>query len=145
MGPFLTALTNLAATPINGAMSYPLDGTPDALTLAQLPALVIVPELGGVSPGLEPSIFAAGEGVLVARVAHLLLVAPVAGGLGARGAFPALAAAIDDYLAAMAGDPLLGGALRAALQVEVRAGVVRYAGVDYHGATFTHTWRLCLD
>ncbi|NLF75409.1 MAG: hypothetical protein GX573_06905 [Chloroflexi bacterium] len=145
MGPFLTALTRLAAVPVSGVTSYPLDSMPDALTPAQLPALVIVPELGGASPGLEPSIFAAGEGMLVARVAHLLIVAPVAGGLGARGAFPALAAAIDDYLAAMASDPLLDGALRAALHVDLRAGVVRYAGVEFHGATFTHTWRLRVE
>jgi hypothetical protein len=145
MGPFLTALTRLAAVPVSGVTSYPPGDTPDALTAAQLPALVIVPELGGASPGLEPSIFAAGEGTLVARVAHLLIVAPMAGGLGARGAFPALVAAIDTYLAAMASDPLLDDALRSALHVELRAGVVRYAGADFHGATFTHTWRLHVD
>jgi len=145
MGPFLNALAKLAAVPVGGVMSYPIEATPDALTAAQLPALVIVPELGGASPGLEPNIFAAGEGMLVARVAHLLIVAPVAGGLGARSAFPALAVAIDDYLAALASDPLLDGALRAALHVELRAGIVRYAGVEFHGATFTHTWRLHVD
>jgi hypothetical protein len=29
-----------------------------------------------------------------------------------------------------------------ALRFRVRAGVVRYAGMDYHGVVFTHTWRL---
>ena len=45
----------------------------------------------------------------------------------------------------MASDPLLDGALRAALHVDLRAGVVRYAGVEFHGATFTHTWRLRVE
>ncbi len=142
MGVLTTALDHLAAVAVSGVTSYALDETPDALTSAQLPALVIVPELGGESPGLEPNGFSAGDGRLTVEIAHLLLLAPVASGLGARGVFPALANAIDTYLGAMAADPTLDDALPVALHIRVRAGVLRYADVDYHGATFTHTWAL---
>jgi hypothetical protein len=145
MGVLATALEKLAAVSVSGVTSYELDETPEALGTAHLPALVIVPELGGRWPGLEPSGFSAGDGVITARVAHLLLVAPVAEGLGQRGALPALAAAIDTYLEALADDPVLDGTLAVALTCAVRAGVVRYAGVDYHGATFLHTWTLHVD
>jgi hypothetical protein len=142
MGVLATALNNLAAVTVSGVTSYAPGATPDGLTRAQLPALVILPELGGGSPGLEPNHFSAGDGRLTVRIAHALLVEPVAGGLGMRGALPALADAVDAYAEAMAADPTLSGALPLALRFEARLGVVRYAGVDYHGALFTHTWTL---
>jgi hypothetical protein len=142
MGVLATALANLAAVAVSGVNSYALDETPDGLTRAQLPALVILPELGGDWPGLEPNTFSAGDGRLTVQVAHVLLLAPVTEGLGLRGALPALADAIDAYAAALAADPTLDGALPAALRFRVRAGVVRFGGVDYHGATFLHTWTL---
>ncbi len=142
MGVLSAALDNLAAVTVAGMTSFAPGDTPDTLGRAQLPALVIVPELGGDAPGLEPNSFSAGDGLLVVQVAHVLLLAPVAGGTGMRGVLPALAAAIDAYAEALAADPTLGGALPVPLQFRVRAGVVRYGGVDYHGATFTHTWRL---
>jgi hypothetical protein len=145
MGVLATALTNLAAVSVSGVTSYTLGETPDSLSRAQLPALVILPELGGDSPGLEPSLFSAGDGHLTIRIMHMLLIAPVAGGVGQRGVLPALADLIDTYAAAMANDPTLSGALPLALRFQVRAGVVRYAGIDYHGAAFTHTWTLHLN
>jgi hypothetical protein len=142
MGVLATALDNLAAISVAGVTSYALEDTPDVLTRAQLPALVILPELGGESPGLEPSSFSAGDGRLAIQVAHVLLLEPVSAGLGMRGALPELADAIDAYAVALADDPTLGGALPVALRFRVRAGVVTYAGTDYHGAIFTHTWQL---
>jgi hypothetical protein len=144
MGILSTALTNLAAVPVGGVTSYALDSTPDALIPAQLPALVILPEWSGTWPGLEPSGFIAGDGQLSVQIAHVLLIAPVAGGLGLRGTLPPLIAAIDTYVEAMAADPTLDDALMIPLRLHVRPGVVRYAGVDYHGATFFHTWQLRL-
>ena len=144
MGVFTTALDNLAAVSVDGVTSYALAATPDALTRVQLPALVIVPELSGDAPGLEPHTFNAGDGELSVQVAHVLLLAPIAGGMGARGAFPALADAIDVYAEALAADSTLGGALPVPLRFRVRAGVVRYGGIDYHGAVFTHRWTLFL-
>jgi len=122
--------------------SYPLEETPDSVGGAQLPVLVIQPELGGESPGLEPNNFSAGDGALTVQVGHLLLLAPITAGLGLRSTLPDLIEAIDAYAEAMAADPMLNGALPAALRFSVRAGIVRYAGVDYHGAVFTHTWTL---
>jgi hypothetical protein len=142
MGVLAAALDNLAAVVVGGVTSYAPDETPDALARSQLPALVILPELGGESPGLEPNSFTAGDGRLTVDVAHVLLLAPVPAGLGLRSALPTLADAIDNYAAAMAADPTLGGALPVALRFRVRAGVVRFSGVDYHGAVFTHTWTL---
>jgi hypothetical protein len=142
MGVLATALDNLAAVTVSGVTSYPPDQTPDALARSQLPALVILPELGSESPGLEPNQFSAGDGRLTVEIAHVLLIAPVPAGLGLRGTLPTLAAAIDAYVVALAADPTLSDALPVALRFRVRAGVVRFAGVDYHGAVFTHTWTL---
>lgn len=144
MGVLADALAYLATVDVTGVTSYALGDTPNALARAQLPALVIQPEWSGESPGIEPSIFKAGRGSLTVQVAHVLLVAPVAGGLGQRGVLPTLIDLIDAYAAAMTADPTLGGTLPTALRFSVRAGVVPYAGVDYHGATFLHTWTLYL-
>ncbi|WP_162909446.1 hypothetical protein [Aggregatilinea lenta] len=142
MGALATALENLGALDVPGVTVYPLDETPNALTRAQLPALVILPELAGEGSGLEPNQFSAGDGRLDVRIAHVLLAEPVAAGYGLRGGLPALVGLIDATMAALAADPILGGALAVALRCAVRAGVVRYAGVDYHAATFLHTWTL---
>lgn len=142
MGALAAALAKLAEIEVGGVTSYALDETPNALGRAQLPALVILPELAGEGAGLEPNPFSAGDGRLVVRVAHVLFVAPVTAGYGLRGGLPALVDWIDATLAALAADPTLGGALPVALRCAVRAGVVRYAGVEYHAATFLHTWTL---
>lgn len=144
MGALQTALTNLAAVSVSGVTSYPLDATPDSLTTAQLPALVLLPELSGESSGLEPNRFSAGDGCLQVQIAHVLLVAPVASGFGMRAHLPTLIALIDTYFAALAADPLLNGALSVGLRCGLRLGVTRYAGIEYHSATFLHTWILAL-
>jgi hypothetical protein len=79
-------------------------------------------------------------GQVTAQIAHVLLVAPVVSGMGSKTLLPDLVTLIDAYVAALAGDPTLGGALALALTFTIRAGVVRYGGVEYHGAVFTHTW-----
>jgi len=142
MGALSTALERLEAVSVSGVSSIPLAETPGALARVALPALIVVPELSGESPGLEPNPFAPGTGYLVVQVAHVLLLAPLTGGAGTGAALSALATALDAYLAALAADPTLGGVLMAPLRVRVRAGVVRYGGVDYHGAVFTHIWTL---
>lgn len=144
MGVLSTALANLGAVSVEGITSYSLDETPDSPGRAQLPALVILPELARESPGLEPNTFAAGEGRLVAQVVHVLLYAPVAGGRGQRGTLPGLVAAVDGYVTALAVDPTLDGALAVPLRCGVRIGVVAYGGIEYHAATFNHTWMLHL-
>ena len=86
----MTALDNIAAVVVSGITSYALDETPDSLTTAQLPALVILPELSGEMPGLLPSGFSAGMGQVTAQIAHVLLVAPVAHGIGSKTLLPDL-------------------------------------------------------
>lgn len=136
------ALERLGALVVEGVTSYAPGETPDALSSAQLPALVIAPEWGGGWPGLEPSALATGFGRLEARIAQALLFAPVAAGGGTRGMLPALAATIDAYMDALAADPTLGGALIQPVRVQVRIGVLPYGGIDYHAATFAHEWVL---
>jgi hypothetical protein len=50
--------------------------------------------------------------------------------------------AVDAYTEALADDLRLGGALSAALHFNVQVGVMRYAGVEYHGAALAHLWTL---
>lgn len=145
MGTLSVALQNLAAVSLPGVTSIPLEATPGVLARVTLPALVIVPELSGESPGLEPNPFAAGSGRLTVQVAHALLLAPLAGGAGTGAALSSLTALLDAYVAALAADPTLGGALVVPLRLRLRTGVVGYGGVDYHGAVFTHTWMLQVE
>lgn len=142
MGALAAALANLAAVPIVGVTSYAVGETPDDLTRAQLPALVIVPEAGGESAGMQVTGFSTGDARLAVRIAHVLLYGPVTVGIGRRGSLPGLVSLVDEYAAALAADPLLDGALAQALQFEVRMGVVRYGGTEYFGATFLHAWAL---
>jgi hypothetical protein len=142
MGSLVQALAHLGALAVPGVTTYPLEATPAQLGGAQLPALVILPELASGAPGLEPNRFSAGDGRVTAHMIHALLLAPVAGGWGSRGSYPALAALVDAYLAALAADPTLGGALVVPLHAHVRWAVQRYGGVDYFGAVFEHTWML---
>lgn len=145
MGALSTALSRLAEVAVTGVNSLPLATTPETLARVALPALVIVPELSGESPGLEPNPFAAGSGRLTVQVAHALLLAPLTGGAGLGAVLASLVGTVDAYIAALAADPTLGGALVAPLGVRVRTGVVRYGGADYHGAIFTHTWTLQVE
>lgn len=145
MGVLQTALDRLGAITVAGVRSYTLEETPEMPGTAQLPGLLILPELGGESPGLAPSAFSAGDGVLTIQVAHALLVRPAGSGGGRlRDALPQVTALVDAYLAALAADPLLDGALPLALRCGVRIGVVRVGSLDYHGAVFTHRWTLHL-
>lgn len=141
-GTLVAALDYLGSMVVLGVHNYAPEQTPGALSGAQLPALVIAPELGGRAPGLEPNRFTANAGRLEIDVAHLLLVAPVAGGGGLRTTLRDVAVAIDSYLLTLTAAPTLGGNLPLPLRCAVRLGVVRYADIDYHGAVFIHHWVL---
>jgi len=136
------ALDVLAAREVDGGRSYGLGATPGALSGAQLPALVIAPEWGRSAGGLEPNPFAAGHGEFTVEVVHALIVSPAAAGLGPRGALPAVVVAADAVIAALAANPDLDGTLARPLRCAVTLGIVPWAGVDYHGALFRHTWTL---
>lgn len=144
MGVLEQALAKLAAVNVAGVTSYALGETPERLTRAQLPALVILPDAARESgaQGAQPNAFSAGDARLQVQVVHTLLSAPVAQGLGRRSAWAALIPLVDGYVEALAADALLGGALPVPLRFTVRMGVVRYGGVDYWGAVFRHVWTL---
>lgn len=142
MGVLATALANLAALTVPGVTSYALGDAPDRLTRAQLPALVIMPEVERDAPGMQPLGFGAGDARLVVRIAHVLLAAPVAAGSGRRGLLPDLIDHVDSYVAALAADPTLDAALPLALRFDVRLGALTYGGVVYYGAVFAHEWTL---
>jgi hypothetical protein len=73
-------------------------------------------------------------------VTHLLLVAPVSLGRGARSHLPTLIDLVDAYFTALGANVTLGGALLEAARVRVEPGIYRYGGADYHGCAFRHTW-----
>ena len=143
MGVLEQALANLAAVNVAGVTSYALGATPERLTRAQLPALLILPDAAHeVAEGAQPNAFSAGDARLAVQVVHVLLSAPVAVGMGRRDAWPALIPLVDAYVEALAADATLDGVLPVPLRFTVRMGVVRYGGVDYWGATFRHLWTL---
>lgn len=142
MGKLATALTNLAAISVQGAISYALGDTPEGLTRTHLPALVIFPEVGGHAPGVQPTGFSEGDAQFTTQIAHVLIYGPAAANLGRRGSLPDLIDLIDNYTEALADDPTLSGALPLPLRFTVQIGIVRYGGVEYYGVTFLHTWVL---
>lgn len=142
MGKLATALSNLAAISVQGATSYALGDTPEGLTRTHLPALVIFPEVGGASPGVQPTGFSDGDATVTTQIAHVLIYGPAAANLGRRGSLPDLVDLIDSYIEALADNPTLSGALPVPLCFTMQIGIVRYGGVEYYGVTFLHTWVL---
>ena len=71
---------------------------------------------------------------------HLLLVAPVSAGRGARSHLPKLIDLIDAYIGALSADLTLSGALLEPARVQVEPGLFTYGDIAYHGCAFRHTW-----
>src|SRR3990172_7209488 len=148
MTPFRTALTNLAGLSVTGvAHNSDVDGVPDALHRAQLPALLVLPldtqddrlfkESG---EGFQTVAFGGGARTVTYTVTHLLLVTPVADGGRLHSHLPALVDLIDAYVDALAADVLLSDALLEPPRVRVEAGKYAHGGVAYYGCAFRHLW-----
>ncbi len=149
MTPFRTALDRLAALAVAGvAHNYGVDAAPSALSRAQLPALLVLPgetqtnrlfqERGDAFRSLA---FSGGPKTAAHTVTHLLLAAPAPpGDRLLRVRLPALTALMDAYLAALAADPTLGGALAEPARVALEPGVFAHGGRRCHGCAFRHTW-----
>lgn len=145
---FRTALNNLAALAVSGAAhNYGVDTLPDTLHRAQLPALLVLPGdttdaalFPARGAGFTAIAFSAGARTVTYTVTHLLLVAPVLTGRGARSHLPRLAELMDAYFAALGDDLTLGGALLEPAHIEVEPGAFARGGVTYHGCAFRHTW-----
>jgi len=149
---FRAALTSLAGLTVPGvAHNYDLAALPDDLSRAQLPALLVlplVPPATRLQPppadGFHTLAFSSGPRTVTCTVTHLLLVAPAAAGHGLRSHLPALVDLTDAYLAALAADVTLGGALLEPARVRLQTGTYPYGHADYHAVAFQHTWLIQL-
>ena len=149
--PLQSALDGLGALAVPGVTNYPMEAVPEALTRAQLPALLVLP--GSTQnnrlfqqrgEGFQTVAFADGARTVTAAVTHLLLAVPVAANLGLRATMPTLTAHIDAYLVALAGDVTLGGALLRPAEVSIDVGSYTHGGTDYHACAFRHLWTLAV-
>lgn len=145
---FRAALSGLAALAVSGvAHNYDVDATPDALSRAQLPALLVLPGetqddtlFPSRGEGFRALAFSSGAKIVSYHVTHLLLVGPVSAGRGSRTHLPPLADLIDAYFTALGAAPTLGGALLEPARVNVEPGTFTRGGTAYHGCAFRHVW-----
>jgi hypothetical protein len=150
MTPFRSALTNLSTLSVSGvAHNYDVDALPDSLARAQLPVLLVLPgtvqdseSLKERGKGFVALAFSSGARTITYAVTHLLLVAPVNAGIGSRTHLPKVIDLIDAYVAALAADVTLSGALLQPARIQVEPGRFPYGGVTYHGCAFHHTWMI---
>ena len=148
MTPFRSALTNLSALIVSGVThNYDVDAVPDDLSRAQLPALLVLPGMAQDAQrfpergkGFIAIAFASGPRTITYAVTHLLLVAPVSAGRGARSHLPKLIDLIDAYIVALGANLTLSGALLEPARVQVEPGIFTYGDIPYHGCAFRHTW-----
>ena len=142
-----TAFTQLAAIPVTGvATSYDLDDLPTALPAAHLPALVphFPPQATALrgTEGFAPLTYDGSVWRSELVVDHVLYWAPAWGDAGLWAVLPDLITATDGYLSAVKADATLGGTLDTALTLlEIRPGVIHFAGVAYTGVRFRHLWK----
>lgn len=149
---YQSALNALAALTIPGVLvSYTLDTLPETPNRARLPALLALPgdlDRDGLfrerGDGLHQVTLDGVAHAVGCTATHLLLTAPVSAGAGMRSALPGLVTLIDAYIATLAADMTLGGALAQPAQVAIEPGQFTYGGVAYHGCAFRHRWVLAL-
>lgn len=144
---FRSALTSLAGLTIPGVIrNYDIDVVPDDLSRVQLPALLVLParqqqrQQQNPGAGFEAIAFSAGPRTVTYSLTHLLLVAPLESGRGARSHLPTLIDLIDAYVTALSADVTLSGALLEPARVRVDPGIFPYGHAHYHGVAFQHTW-----
>lgn len=143
-------LTSLATfggtvTPVSGTIhSYDLDTIPEKLTRATIPALIMVPEVGS-EQGYRPLSFMGNSPEVVMSVSHLLLY-DFAENRDTRRVLPNLLSQVDNYVTAAKTQKFLDTQASPANQVAVNftidIGITNYAGIDFHSATFKHTYTI---
>ena len=142
------ALTRLASLSVSGVShNYDVDSVPDSLNRVQLPALLVLPitpptsKISRItSDGFQTIAFSSGPRTVTVTITHLLLVAPIEAGRGARTHLPKVVDLADAYCAALAADPLLNNTLLEPARVQVEPGDFTYGHATYHGCAFRHTW-----
>lgn len=146
---FRSALSELASLSVSGVSgNYDVEAIPERVQRGQLPVLLVLPVDYGKERRLfqdrgvsfEAIAFSDGARTVTYLVTHLLLVAPVASGVGMRQHLPVLIDLIDAYFSALASAATLNGELLEPARVKVEPGTFTYNGVDYHGCAFRHTW-----
>lgn len=139
------AITKLAAVAVSGVTtSYDLDGVPDVLPAADLPALIpAFPEGSGPddAPGLATLTYDGSAWRAGLTVEHVLYWTPAWSDAGLQAVLPDLLDAVDAYLEAISADGTLDETLGQPLEIErVAIGEMVYAGVTFYGARFRHRW-----
>lgn len=148
MATFRSALTALAGLTVSGVLhNYDVNAVPDQISRAQLPALLVLP--GDVSErrpfrergeGFHALAFSGSARTITYAVTHLLLVAPVTDGAGARSHYPRLIDLIDAYFAALGANVTLGGTLLEPPKVTVEPGIFTHGDTAFHGCALRHLW-----
>ncbi|MCS7070333.1 MAG: hypothetical protein NZM00_02435 [Anaerolinea sp.] len=144
------ALTALAGLPVPGVtLRAGIDDLPDRLALDQLPALLILPgdpygarRAFDADDGLRALTFSGAASNLIVHITHALIVLPANAPFGQRRAVPRLVDRIDAYVAALAVDLTLGGALARPAHITIAPDTFTYGGVRWYGCLFRHTWAL---
>ena len=151
MATFRSALTDLAALSVEGVRSnYDLDALPDLLRLEQLPALLVMPIeqrsrlFNEANASLQTIAFSGSAKTVTYNVTHLLLTAPAGSAPGIRSHLPQLVTLIDAYVAAIAADVTLSGALLMPARVNIEPGVFPLAEREFYGCAFRHLWLMAL-
>jgi hypothetical protein len=147
---YLAALTALSQLTVSGIRAhYPASGTPNLLTAAHCPALLVLLhdpfQRGLFAPrerahAFDSLAFTNGQRTASLTAVHLLLIAPALGGLGMRDAHSKLILLIDAYFAALAQTPTLNGALLEPAQVSAESGTFMVGDLSFYGAALRHRW-----
>lgn len=148
MATFRAALTALAGLSVSGIQhNYDVAATPDSLSRAQLPALLVLP--GEIDDrrlfrergqGFQALAFSGSARTVTYAVTHLLLVAAKTDGAGLRSHFPRLVDLVDAYFAALGLNVTLDGALLEPPKVTVETGTFTHGDAVYHGCALRHLW-----
>lgn len=119
---------------------------PDKLSRAQLPCLLIYPEVG-LDQGMELLTFMGGVPRLRFAVTQLY-IGVESSPLGVANALPGQIAFLDAYNAYVKANPLLpidtSPIYQAVLKYTVDIGLTEYAEVQYHSIAFKHIFELYL-
>jgi len=138
-GKFRTALTALATLSVPGVVhNFDVDSTPERLTRASLPALIVLPFLDALEhrrfSEFNMATPTGSIGLAHYYCTHMLLYAPLGGKKAARSLLPGLTDLLDNYATVMRLNSKLGGALFMPIDYLVIPAPITWASGLYFGA-----------